>query len=199
METDTQSEKQTEREASDLIQVSSLSVLESQERANIGRPKGVKDKSRRKRHSSRLFGITEKHCPRCKIVKEISEFRFNSYDEKYSSWCTPCVSNRLKEIYKSNPDRFLKRNRKARYGLSHETEVRLLVKQNNVCAACRRAFGNHVKLCRDHCHDLNHFRGFLCQECNFIEGWARKTGYPIEALTNMLQRFKDSSLFTGIK
>jgi hypothetical protein len=85
------------------------------------------------------------------------------------------------------------------YGLTLDVERELLAKQDYKCATCRRPFeGNRSrKLCRDHHHKLGHFRGFLCDTCNQLEGRAKSTGNPIKTLKNMIKRFESEVLFNA--
>lgn len=55
----------------------------------------------------------------------------------------------------------------------------LLALQGNACAVCLRPFdktNRNLKPHADHCHDSKMPRGLLCNHCNLIEGWIKKTG-----------------------
>ena len=58
------------------------------------------------------------------------------------------------------------------YGISSYELDELIAEQNGRCAICNRKFGKtreslpHV----DHCHQLGHVRGILCQQCNMAIG-----------------------------
>jgi hypothetical protein len=86
----------------------------------------------------------------------------------------------------------------SKYGLTTEREQALLDKQNYKCPMCRRKFSQEVIMCRDHSHELGHFRGFLCQMCNTIEGMARATGDPIRTLKRLVDSFENEELFNSI-
>lgn len=52
-----------------------------------------------------------------------------------------------------------------KYGLSHETYLLMLQKQNGVCAICGQPPGQRA-LSVDHNHETGKVRGLLCASCN---------------------------------
>lgn len=85
--------------------------------------------------------------------------------------------------------------RKRKYGLTPEIEAELLKKQNYRCPCCRRKFSDTVIMHRDHDHNLEHFRGFLCYNCNLILGMAEGTGNPEGVFSGLLRIAQDNALF----
>ena len=64
----------------------------------------------------------------------------------------------------------LGRNRKSLYGLSPEGFARMLEKQDNACAVCRKPLSPGVGRHVDHCHFTKKVRGILCMDCNIAIG-----------------------------
>jgi hypothetical protein len=68
------------------------------------------------------------------------------------------------------------RELKKKYGISFETYIDMLQKQQGVCAICKRPEtkldkgGNIRPLCVDHCHVSGKVRGLLCASCNLALG-----------------------------
>lgn len=61
---------------------------------------------------------------------------------------------------------------KRKYGLSLEDIDRMLVKQDFVCALCRRPFKTKPHV--DHSHKTGKVRGLLCRVCNLGVGWVER-------------------------
>jgi hypothetical protein len=97
-----------------------------------------------------------------------------------------------REKYRTNPEKYkyeiIKNNKKYKdtirkniinktYGLSIEDHKKLLEKQNNVCAICKKPEtsvkrkGSEIRpLAIDHCHKTKKNRGLLCTRCNTALG-----------------------------
>ena len=60
----------------------------------------------------------------------------------------------------------LRRNNRARRGISEDEFQRAVVEQGGVCAICRIA----AATCADHDHKTGKFRGALCSMCNIALG-----------------------------
>jgi|SRR3972149_3232746 len=73
---------------------------------------------------------------------------------------------RKKELPSQSPEAFRRRSLKKNYGLTVEEYDLLLVKQDNVCAICRKVCRTHSFLSIDHCHTTGKIRGLLCNDCN---------------------------------
>jgi hypothetical protein len=88
------------------------------------------------------------------------------------------VNKKTKEWYESNIDKVKDLNLKRRFGITLEEYDKLLVKQNNSCAICKRNQTEFkIKLAVDHNHKTGEIRGLLCNNCN-----------------NGLGRFKDNKV-----
>lgn len=85
---------------------------------------------------------------------------------------------------KARPDYKIKQRNKLlkRYGLTHETYLILLDKQNNSCALCYRK-PSVTRFHVDHCHATGRVRGILCHQCNWYLG-------VIDADPSILERIK---------
>jgi hypothetical protein len=152
------------------------------------------------------FRIGHRVCRKCdrKAAKEWRAANLARAKRNIKEWKAANaerVRNDMKEWRAANPERIRKTDKvrwlKKRYGLTPELEDHLLEKQGHRCPNCGRKFSDKVKLHRDHNHVLKHFRGFLCQNCNHMEGNALATGEPIKALRNMIKRFENEELFNG--
>lgn len=73
------------------------------------------------------------------------------------------------KTYERNKDRHLIR----RYGITLKDYNKILNKQNNACAICKKHILNYDsktgllrKMATDHCHENNIVRGILCFKCN---------------------------------
>lgn len=126
-----------------------------------------------------LFGdAPAKRCKGCREVKLAAEF--NTFRPRRSgrlylrSYCKVCQAERVKAWQQT--DRGKARRRAGdlrRYGITAEDYAAMLVKQNGVCAICRRPerhrhylTGNVRPLVVDHCHRTGRVRGLLCSLCN---------------------------------
>ncbi len=61
---------------------------------------------------------------------------------------------------------------KYKYGLTPEKYNEILVKQGGVCAICGKSQVDNKRLKIDHCHSSEKVRGFLCNNCNCLIGFA---------------------------
>lgn len=78
-----------------------------------------------------------------------------------------------------------------KYGSNVEEYEKLLIEQNYVCAICKCSNGNR-KLCIDHCHSTDLFRGLLCSKCNVGLGYFKDNIEYLENAIEYLQNFNDS-------
>lgn len=171
-------------------------------------------------HNQHMVNLNElRTCNKCGISKNVSEFRGS---RKTCKKCTYDARDRAKEEkvrkerYRNDPEfrqktkdddqrhrkgnpNYLKKKYAARnllkYGLTPEMEAELLEKQKHRCPCCNRKFSDEVKMHRDHDHNLNHFRGFLCNNCNVALGMVEGTGNPERALLKLLEIVRDNALF----
>lgn len=132
-----------------------------------------------------------KPCPQC-----------NTTDHPKSTnkghLCRPCASNRAKQWYKNNTERYFFNQIKAKYGLSKKEYESLAEAQNNKCAICfEEESALNVwdrektrKLAVDHDHSTGIVRGLLCYRCNTTLG---KVNDNIEILENMIKYLEETS------
>jgi hypothetical protein len=106
----------------------------------------------------------------------------HSYEGRH---CKRCQNERTKEWHKRNPHKLRGSQLKIKYwpkltSLEAVAEYnKLLKRQSNVCAICKRPETGLYKkgeltrnkdLAVDHCHKTNKVRGLLCQKCNHAVG-----------------------------
>ena len=79
----------------------------------------------------------------------------------------------MRDYRKKNPEIIKRSDLKKMHGISLEFYYKLLDKQANVCALCKRRetkldprSGLPFALAVDHCHDTLKVRGLLCMKCN---------------------------------
>ena len=127
-----------------------------------------------------------KVCSRCKTPKDESDFYADKTrkDGLYPQ-CRSCASSAkkasrqrgapgeraaIKRWREENQDRVRLHDRRAKfkqkYGITIEQYEAMLEEQGGVCAICKGAQPNGVRLCVDHCHDTKRVRGLLCVHCN---------------------------------
>jgi hypothetical protein len=61
------------------------------------------------------------------------------------------------------------------------------------CEICRQS---DVRICFDHCHETNLFRGWLCVRCNSVLGLAKDDINILEKLIDYLKSFKEGLCHT---
>lgn len=74
--------------------------------------------------------------------------------------------------------------RKARY--KHVKGIPSLV-EPDTCEIC----GRGGKICMDHCHDTNLFRGWICDDCNLALGRAKEDIGTLKSMVAYLERFEN--------
>ena len=98
----------------------------------------------------------------------------------WNSYCDPCNITHRK-AYHDEVLRFSK------YGITKEIYLEQLEKQGYSCYAC----DSTDKLCIDHCHDTNEFRGILCHKCNVALGLLEDNTKTLTKLINYLNKEKN--------
>lgn len=120
-----------------------------------------------------------KTCNRCKKEKQLTEFfkdKNNKTDGHYSM-CKECKQNSTlswrmdnREKYNAVHRKYCKDNyqklRLQRYKLTPESYAEMLLKQEGVCAICKKLPKGKRPLCVDHEHSTGKVRGILCYGCN---------------------------------
>lgn len=118
----------------------------------------------------------EKTCACCKNTKENSEFKRckNNLDGLYS-YCTDCDKAKRQVL-----------RYRLSYGFSKEEAEAFA--QNNIgkCQICKVK----SKLFVDHCHTTGKIRGFVCNSCNLILGFAKDNSNTLKAAAEYLEGLK---------
>jgi hypothetical protein len=76
---------------------------------------------------------------------------------------------------------------KSRYGISLDEYERLLTKQEEKCAVCRKHPTPGRRLCVDHDHETKEVRGLLCDLCNRTMGQAGDDPELLEEMARYLR------------
>jgi hypothetical protein len=137
---------------------------------------------------------TEKKCPHCNEIKDITEFRPDKKRLKdgngVSSYCKTCTKKKDREKYYSNLGRRTRHenNRlKRMYGLSLEELEAKIVNQDNKCAICgEELVRSKNKTCLDHDHVTGKARGVICFKCNITIGFIEKTPELVKPILTYL-------------
>ncbi len=130
---------------------------------------------------------TLKRCSKCKSNKTLDQFHKNSSrEDERAHYCKACFNGvaskwRGTESYRASqsrrlerdPDYFVRRNMRLRYGLELEEFKEMVEAQGGVCALCfkppttRMSRGKKPpRLSIDHNHETGAVRGLLCRRCN---------------------------------
>lgn len=83
--------------------------------------------------------------------------------------CKECRSQLMQRWRRENGGSYqVERRRRLKYlyGIAPDKYDELLVKQNGVCAICRKLCVTGQRLSVDHCHETGKVRGLLCHNCN---------------------------------
>lgn len=131
--------------------------------------------------------MTTKRCPRCKAVKEVTEFYKNkSQPGGLSSCCKECFKTAQKK-YRQSPAKqkmdkesakIRRRTPKVRnqmlirkYGISLDQWQGLFNTQDGCCAICSKHQSELKQTLNvDHSHKTGIIRGLLCSKCNAAIG-----------------------------
>lgn len=133
-----------------------------------------------------------KTCSKCKIKKSTDKFYTDKRaKDKVCSQCKECMINHRKtpigkEVKKNATKRYQKTLRgkeikrgtrlKYEYGITLEQYDKLLESQGGVCAICGTDTpGGMGRFHIDHDHKTGKIRGLLCNKCNPLLGFHKKT------------------------
>lgn len=138
--------------------------------------------------------VASKTCLKCKLEKSASEFTKNkSGRHGLYSHCRDCKNESWRVHYKKNRTDILERSKWAQlkyyYQISKEDYIKLLAKQNGVCAVCHQTQRYKKSLAVDHCHKTNMVRGLLCDSCNRGIGFFEDN---IERLSGAIKYLEES-------
>lgn len=120
-----------------------------------------------------------KTCKNCKKEKLRNDFYLSPQNKDgLSYWCKTCVASS---------------NLMQRYGLSKNSQTKILEKQNNVCAIClqpetAKHLGKLTSLAVDHNHKTGEVRGLLCTGCNKALGFFKDDIALLQEAIRYLQK-----------
>lgn len=141
-----------------------------------------------------------KACPKCKTVKDLSEFgvRTGRGGTTYYSWCKGCTRSNLARYRKvRDPEKKLKQRFQTRnidtlknYGISYREYLEKRQAQNGRCAICDKTPIRPAKLHLDHCHTTGKIRAFICFHCNSLLGYAKDSTELLNKAAHYLEKYK---------
>jgi len=111
----------------------------------------------------------EKMCPKCGIVKPLSEFGIaNNRGDGRKVYCKMCrkQEDNDPEFRRARGRRYVYKG----YGITEAEYDALVLAQDGLCAICHRPNLKGRRLYVDHCHRSGIVRGLLCQLCNSMLG-----------------------------
>lgn len=135
---------------------------------------------------SYIVYMEKKICTKCLQSKNESEFY--KHLGKSRSECKICQKERNKKYLSENKDRHRENSKKwasgnkdsvrfyfikRTYGITKESWLEMLKKQENKCAICKTEGKDNNFFHTDHCHTSNKVRGLLCRDCNLLLGNAK--------------------------
>lgn len=127
-----------------------------------------------------------------------------------STWrCVKCTTDRVLTWQKGNPEK--KRAKQKRYQARKSKEVKLLESRRDhvterqrrenrlseiagrprplICDICEKPNARRDDvIVYDHCHKHGHFRGWLCDRCNSLLGWADDDAQLLRKMADYLDR-----------
>lgn len=113
-----------------------------------------------------------RQCRKCKIVKPTTEFYRMRGGYLYVS-CKNCHSLACAKVNSSSRERINSlqswRMLRYKYGITREQYEAMFAKQGGVCAGCKSAVSERLRV--DHDHDSGEVRGLLCSKCNSSLGF----------------------------
>lgn len=83
--------------------------------------------------------------------------------------------------FKDKANALARKNWRERVGREQEAEAG---EKPNTCGVC----GSGGKICFDHCHATNKFRGWLCNRCNLVLGHAKDDPELLRKLADYLHK-----------
>lgn len=128
-----------------------------------------------------------KKCSHCGLYKPLSKFSKRSTGNLFS-WCTECRVEFRRNLRHSNPDKWLNKHLKQKFGIDLSYYNNLIQLQEGKCAICKVSQNELPKrLYVDHDHKTGKVRGLICHKCNTILG---HSGDNIIILSNAIKYLK---------
>lgn len=107
--------------------------------------------------------------------KEYLRKYYQKYKKEYQKRHRKYYQEHKKEFaiyYQEHKEHFLAKKYERVYGITIKDYNRMLKKQNNVCAICKKSIkDNGRRLFVDHDHKTGKIRKLLCYQCNTALGW----------------------------
>lgn len=142
------------------------------------------------------------YCPRCELVKPITDFSTIKVKGGIASHCKSCCNELGEErsirddVKQQRHDYYESRKRKARdralrkkFGITIDDYESLLALQNNVCAICGK-IDKSKSLAVDHDHNTGQVRSLLCSRCNPAVGFLLEDFDLIEKVLEYVKKWK---------
>ena len=143
-----------------------------------------------------------KLCPRCGVVKPVSEFGPRANRRWLRSWCRPCTATEARAYHHrtNGPDAKARRKARlrviglARVGSNPDEYDRLFIEQRGRCAICATddpgsGRGDREHFSVDHDHRTGMVRGLLCARCNLGIGYFHDNPIVLRAAADYLTDF----------
>ena len=134
-----------------------------------------------------------KTCTICNTTKPIDQYYAAKSEGKYRSSCKQCAYDKAKKWNTDNVEKraiIARRNQaKQFYGVSLE-EFDKCMATSESCVIC----GSKERLCYDHDHITNLFRGVLCGKCNTGIGMLGDSKEGLSRALKYLQEHEDANI-----
>lgn len=146
-------------------------------------------------------------CTKCHLVKPNNLFyKCKAIKRGRRSTCKACDANKMRAYkaadpekyrnyvrvwHKKNPAKIAALKRKSAYGITQKDYDDILLKQNGVCAICKRPCASGRRLAVDHCHSSDKVRGLLCSKCNMGIGMANESVSTLTAMIEYIRAFDE--------
>lgn len=128
-----------------------------------------------------------KLCPKCGEEKSLDEFKARLVGEgKFKAYCISCEKAYLKDYQADHFETRRAHRREREYGLENGEFDRLMLCQDEKCAACQDPIGPDCHV--DHDHATGIVRGLLCGPCNPALGHLKDDPSRTARLLEYLER-----------
>jgi hypothetical protein len=116
-----------------------------------------------------------KYCPRCRTIKDASEFYPSPRGDGLRAYCKLCQADRKREVRSRQP--------------TYHSRPRAPIGPCDIC-------GNTARLSQDHDHSTGLDRGLLCHHCNTGLGLFRDSPKLLFAAMAYLNLHRDAPTLT---